>query len=104
MGFYAVLNEVDRLLVNRHWKLHRCRREAGDELHYYVMNADNRVLTQTTADHHFVTDNKGEALTPTTHRRAGLTLMELLVWMEQSGDEELSACARSARGHIEDAW
>ena len=104
MGFYAVLNEVHRLLVGRQWKLHRCRREAGDELHYYVMNADNRVLTPTTTNHHFVTGAKGEVLTPTTQRRAGLTLMELLVWMEQSGDEELSSCARSARDQVEDVW
>lgn len=105
MGFYAVLNEVDRLLIHRQWKLHRCRREAGDELHYYVMNASNRVLTPTTTDHHFATGAQGEVMTPTlTHRRTGLTLMELLMWMEQSGDDELSSCARSARDQVEDVW
>lgn len=104
MGFYAILNVVDRLLVDRQWKLHRCRRESGDELRYYIMNADNRVLTPTKADHHFVAGAKGEVVAPTTQRRAGLTLMELLIWMEQSGDDELSSCARSVRGQVEDVW
>ncbi len=104
MGFYAVLNMVNQLLVQRQWKLHRCRRQNDDSLHYYVTDTSNRVLTPTTTEHHFITGAHGEELVPaTTHRRTGLTLMELLTWMEHSGDDELSFCARSFRWQVEDA-
>jgi hypothetical protein len=76
MGFYSVLSVLNQLLDLRHWYLHRCRRR-GDELHF------------------FVTDANGLVLTPVRYqRRNGCTLEELLVWLGQSDDVELAKRAQ----------
>ena len=84
MGFYAILSVIEKLLVHREWKLHRCRRWAEDSLHFYVTDVGHRVLTPTA-----------------TQRRSGLTLRELLVWIEQTGDDYLSDSVRAMRGQVE---
>lgn len=73
MGFYAVLNTVHQVLSRRRWQLRLCRREGDHALRYYVLDANARVLTAGAG-----------------HRRVGLTLQELLVWLDQQGDCELS--------------
>lgn len=74
MGFYTVLSAVDDMLACRRWKLHLCRRQGDDNLRYYLTGADGRVLTANGA-----------------RRRMGLTLPELLAWLDHRGDQELSS-------------
>ncbi|HET8711959.1 MAG TPA: hypothetical protein VFM32_11325 [Spongiibacteraceae bacterium] len=71
--FYAVLSAVNTLLCRRQLQLRRCHRKGTDTLHYYVTDATDQVLTP-------------------THRRQriGLTLEQLLIWLEQSSDHVLS--------------
>ncbi len=83
MGFYGVLSAVNNLLSTRHWQLCRCHRRRAETLHYYVTDASNQVLTPTYY-----------------HQRAGLTLPELLDWLEHSNDFFLSNEARELRGKI----
>lgn len=86
MGFYTVLNAVNQLLTARQWQLHRCHRHGTETLHYFVTDANQRVLT------------------PTYYRqRVGLTLTELLNWLEQSGDSILIDKARALKNEIEQA-
>lgn len=84
MGFYTVLNEVNQLLATRQWQLHRCHRHGAETLHYFVTDANNRVLT------------------PTYYRqRVGLKLEELLSWLELSGDSFLIDEARALKHEVE---
>lgn len=78
MGFYAILNLVNRLLNARCWKLQRCRRQGDGLLRY------------------FVADGSGHVVTPTTlHHRRGLTLKELLRWLEACDDVALATDVRA---------
>lgn len=73
MTFQPILGEIDQLLSCRRWQLHRCYRNGDIRLHYYVTDDQNRVLTPTL-----------------NRRRIGLTLAELLEWVDRCGDMELS--------------
>ena len=84
MGFYAVLNIVNQLLTTRQWQLHRCHRQRSEILHYFVTDTNNRVLTPTYY-----------------HQRVGLTLDELLTWLEQSGDSTLIDQAHDLKSEID---
>lgn len=83
MSFYSTLSVLNQLLDHRHWHLHRCRRR-GDELHFFVTDADGLVLT------------------PVRYlRRNGYTLEELLAWLGQSEDIELANRARGMLHHYQ---
>lgn len=86
MDFYVLFSVVAQLLTHRQWKLQRCRRQSDDEMRYYVTDTGNRVLT------------------PKTQCRAGLTLLEILSWMEECGDTTLSDGVRSFRNQAEYVW
>ena len=86
MGFYTVLNAVHQLLANRQWHLQHCRRQCDGNLRYFVTDANHNVLTSSGL-----------------RRRVGLTLPELLLWLEHCGDGGLSASAHSMREQIEHA-
>lgn len=86
MGFYTVLSAVDRLLAGHHWHLRLCRRHGDATLRYFVTDAEQQVLVASGS-----------------HRRLGLTLPELLLWLERSGDAGLSAAAHAMREQIEHA-
>lgn len=86
MGFYGVLNRVNYLLTARYWQLHRCHRQESETLHYFVTDANHRVLTPTYYN-----------------QRVGLTLPELLSWLEHSGDSVLIDKARVLKGEIDQA-
>ena len=86
MDLYVVINTIDQLLIHRQWKLNRCRRQAGDALHYYV------------------TDTEKQVVTPKDRGRAGLSIVELLLWMEVNGDSVLSESVRSIRYQVVDVW
>lgn len=80
MGCYTVLNALHQLLAHRRqWHLHLCRRQGDGNLRYYIVDRHGRVVTST------------------VHRRLGLTLQELLVWMDQQDDCELSNYAHAMR-------
>jgi hypothetical protein len=83
MDFYVIFSVVALLLTHNKWKMHRCRREADNELRYFVTSANNRVLTPTKM-----------------HRRTGLTLQELLLWLEEYGDSTLAEGVRSFRSQV----
>jgi hypothetical protein len=83
MGFYTALESVNGLMAGQQWRLHRCRRNCTDTLHYYI------------------TDNHGRVITPTSNRRRiGLTLDELLTWLEQGSSNYLARQARELRRQI----
>ncbi len=83
MDFYLIFSVVAQLLTHNKWKMHRCRRQADNELRYYVTSAHNRVLTPTKMD-----------------RRTGFTLQELLLWLEDCGDQTLADTIRSFRNQV----
>lgn len=67
MRFYAVLNAVNSLLSGRHLHLRRCHRYGCKSLHYYITDDNNNVITPA-------------AIRP----RIGMTLEELMRWLEVS--------------------
>ena len=86
MDFYAAGNMADQLLIRHKWKLNRCRRQSDESIRYFVIDSDDCVLTPTTDE-----------------RRVGLSLIELLRWMEECGDRALSISARLIRSQLAQA-
>ena len=76
MGFYTVLYRVNALFQQRGWKLNHCRRSGPGVLRY------------------FITNELGTVLAPAVGSgRRGLTLAQLLQWLAQQPDIELTAFA-----------
>lgn len=76
MGFYTVLYHANKLIEQRGWHLHHCRRSGLGTLRYYI------------------TDCCGNVLAPEVGSgRPGLTLAQLLQWLAHQEDAELVAFA-----------
>lgn len=81
MGFYTVLYRANKLIEQRGWRLHHCRRSGLGTLRYYI------------------TDRCGNVLAPTLESgRPGLTLAQLLQWLASREDDELVAFAATQQG------
>jgi len=73
MSFYIVLKAVNELCAKQQWQLHRCHRGGDRELRY------------------FITDVYGHVVQPKNYRRrVGLTLAELMGWLESFDDNLLA--------------
>ena len=83
MNIYAAIDRVDQLLIRHQWMLNRCRRQSHESIHYFVTDVSNSVLTP-----------------KTTQRRVGLSLIELLLWLEGCDDQALSETAHSIKNQL----